>query len=501
MTRISSPLRTSSALLSYLPAGAFVYGAVPNPGGNISEGVVAAEQQAFENAAFRAWWTSETALELRRMIDRVQSVTSMLGDEVVFSVAAAAPRDEVPMVIARIQPGQRAAIANELASIFVERQSSPSYSVSEDLMVITDSSLHLAWALNHLGEGAGSPFAMAIGDRYQRGAGWLVGVDAAPVITIAAGDDAPPVELARLAGLKYLFFEQRSPNGAEENEVTATFQGARSGIASWLADAGSGGAAEFLPADALLAGYVSTREPAQLFKEFAELMSKQQPSFEDELSRLEEKLGAGFAADLTAAMGTEAAFAVQGVTVAGPAWVIVAFVNDPTGVDRAINKLVDVCNADLPLGGQRTGCSIEHETGGALPWNTLNAGSLPFSVTWTFYGGYLVLASDRGTGERAIATRSAGSGLIWSSSFQSQLPASAGIHPSAFAWLNTKGALDVFSALTSNPAARQLLSGRDPVLLVFDGKPEQIHLASRTRLSSAVIDGMMLGSLSGSMLK
>ena len=49
----SSPLRTSSALLSYLPAGAFVYGAVPNLGGKIGEGLAAAEQQAFENAAFR----------------------------------------------------------------------------------------------------------------------------------------------------------------------------------------------------------------------------------------------------------------------------------------------------------------------------------------------------------------------------------------------------------------------------------------------------------------
>jgi len=38
-------------------------------------------------------------------------------------------------------------------------------------------------------------------------------------------------------------------------------------MASWLADSGSGGAAEYLPADALLAGYASTREPWQLFQE------------------------------------------------------------------------------------------------------------------------------------------------------------------------------------------------------------------------------------------
>ncbi|HKW03375.1 MAG TPA: FecR domain-containing protein [Vicinamibacterales bacterium] len=497
MTRVLSPLRTSSALLSYLPAGAFVYGAVPNPGGNFNEGVLAAEQQAFENAAFRAWWTSDTALQLRRIVDRIQSVSSMLGEEVVFSVAAASPDDEVPMVIARIQPGQRSALTDGLASLFAEaHESSPNYSVSDELIVISDSSSHLAWAVSHLGQDAGSPFAAAIGDRYVRGAGWLVGVDAVPVLAMASGGSAPPVDLARLTGLRYLFFEQRAPNGAEENEVTAMFQGTRSGIASWLADAGSGGAAEFLPADALAAGYVSMRQPAQLFQEFTELMSRQQASFQSELSRLEEKLGAGFAANLSAAMGTEAAFAVQGVTVSGPTWVLAALVNDPTVVDSSIGKLVDACNADVAPGDPGKGCTVEHETAGGLVWNTLKSGSLPIAVNWTYYGGYVIVASDRGTGERAIATKTAGSALIWSSAFQAQLPASAGLHPSAFVWLNTKGALDIFSALSGSQAGPGVLAGRDPVLMVLDGKPEQIHLASRTRVSSVAVDAMLLGTLS-----
>jgi ferric-dicitrate binding protein FerR (iron transport regulator) len=500
MTQVWSPVRTSSVLLSYLPAGAFVYGAVPNPSGNISEGVLAAEQQAFENAVFRAWWTSETGLELRRIVDRVQSVSSMLGDEVVFTVAAAAPGDEVPMVIARVQPGRGSALAADLDGLFAAAgESSAPYSVSEDLLVISDSPSHLAWALGHLGQGAASPFAAAIGDRYQRGAGWLVGLDAAPLIELASGDDAPPVELARLTGLKHLFFEQRAPTGAEENEVTATFQGARSGIASWLADGGSGGAAEFLPADALVAGYVSMREPGQLFQEFTTLMATQQESFEGDLNELEENLGAGFVANLTAAMGTEAAFALQGLSVTGPTWVVAALVNDPGVVDSSIAKLVEACNADLASGDESTGCTLEHEAANGLLWNTLKSASLPVGVTWTYYGGYMVAASDRGTAERAVATKNSGSALIWSSSFQAQLPASAGLHPSAFAWLNAKGALDIFSALSTSPAVTQLLAGRDPVLLVFDGKPEQIHLASRTRLSGVIVDAMLLGSLSDSM--
>ena len=101
------------------------------------------------------------------------------------------------MVMARVQPGQRAALASALDGLFAEAgESSRPYSVSDDLMVVSDSPAHLAWALGHLGQGAGSPFAAAIGDRYRRGAGWLIGVDAAPVIAMAAGDDAPPVELA-----------------------------------------------------------------------------------------------------------------------------------------------------------------------------------------------------------------------------------------------------------------------------------------------------------------
>ena len=488
-----SPLRTTSALLSYLPAGAYVYGAVPNLGGKIGEGLIAAEQQAVENTAFRAWWSSEAGLEVRRLVDHVRSVSSMLGDEVVFSVASAGTDDGVPMVMARVQAGQRVALTNALDGLFADAgESSRPYSVSDELLVVSDSPTHVAWAMTHLGQGAGSPFAAAIADRYKRGAGWLIGVDAAPVIAMGAADDAPPLELASMTGVKYLFLEQRAPAGAEENEVTVTFEDGRKGMASWLADAGSGGAAEYLPADALLAGYVSVRQPGQLFEEFTALMSKQEPSFQSNLSKLEETLGAGFVSSLTAAMGTEAAFALQGFSASGPAWVMVGLSNDPAVIDSSLSKLVDTINSQLSAEEQDKRCTLVQESAGGRTWTTLKVGGFPFGATWTYDGGYMVAASDRATAERAIATRNGGSALVWSPAFQGQLPASAGIHPSAFVWVNTKGALEIFSALSPNQAVSGLLAERDPVLVVFDGKPEQIHVASRTRLSSAFIDAMML---------
>ena len=489
-------LRTSSALLPYLPAEAFAFGAVPNLGGKIGLALALADEQSSENAAFGAWWNSETGRQLRQMIDRVQSVSSLLGDEVAFSVSAQAPGQEALMVMARVQPGKRAALSSALDGLFAEAgEAALPYSVTDDLMVVSNTASNLAWALGHLGQGAGSPFAAAIRERYERGVGWLVGLDAAPVILMAKGDDAPPVEFAAMTGLKYLFLEQRAPAGADENEVTLLFQGARKGMASWLADSGSGGAAEYLPADALLAGSASTREPWQLFQEFNALMTKENETLTGGLAEANDKLGAGFLENLTAAVGTEAAFALNGFSVNGPTWVMAVVANDSSVIDNSLRKLADAFNAELSPEEQQMRIVFGQENAGGRAWNTMKTGGLPFGITWTYDQGYLVAGSDRAAAERAIATRNGGSPLVWSPAFLGQLPSSAGMHPSAFAWLNTKGALGVFSAVAPNPALAKLLAERDAVLVVFDGGADTIHAASRTRLTGVILDAMLLQSL------
>jgi hypothetical protein len=317
------------------------------------------------------------------------------------------------------------------------------------------------------------------------------------VIAMAEGDDAPPVELAAMVGLKYLFLEQRAPKGAEENEVTLVFQGERKGMASWLADSGSGGAAEYLPADSLLAGYVSTREPWQLFKEFTAFMTKENASFDADRAKLDEKLGAGFMDSLVQALGTEAAFALNGFSVNGPTWVMAGLVNNPQVIDASMQKLAEAVNAELGPEDQSKRIAIEQENVGGRAWSTMTSGALPFGVTWTYDGGYMVAASDRASAESAIATRNGGSPLVFSQAFKDRLPSSAGIHPAAFAWVNTKGALGIFSALAPNPALAELLAGRDPILVAFDGTPELIHAASRTRISGLIMDVLLLQSLGG----
>ena len=88
---------------------------------------------------------------------------------------------------------------------------------------------------------------------------------------------------------------------------------------------------------------------------------------------MDEKLGAGFIENLTAAMGTEAAFALNGFSVNGPTWVMAGLANDPAVIDSSLQKLVDAFNAELGArragqadrvrAGERGRTGLEHDEG------------------------------------------------------------------------------------------------------------------------------------------
>jgi hypothetical protein len=173
-----------------------------------------------------------------------------------------------------------------------------------------------------------------------------------------------------------------------------------------------------------------------------------------------------------------------------------AVANDPAAIDSSLQTLVNTFNAELGPDDQGRRIVLAQEEAGGRVWSTMTAGGLPFGITWTYDRGYMVAASDRASVERAIATRNGGSQLVWSPDFMGQIPASAGMHPSAFFWLNARGALDLVSTLAPNSSLTELLSRRDPVLVVFDGSTEQIHAASRARITGLIMDAMLLENLS-----
>lgn len=488
------PMRRESRLLPHLPPHTILYGAMPNLSGTIEQAMGLVAQQSSTNPAFGYWWKSPGGQSLQQLVDRVQAITHLLGNEIVFGVAqnAAGSAEKIPMILAEIRPGKQADLEDALAGLSALQAKAPlPYHLTGSLMIVSDSRTHLNWLAANLGQGQETPFIHQILAHYQRGTGWLLGMDMDALVERSAAARNPFIGAHPL---KHLFLEQRTPQGVEENALTLTFKGPRMGLASLLANSGSGGAAEYIPGDVIAAAYASTREPRQLFDELTALLAKAEPSFAGNLSKAESTLGISFANDFAAALGTESAFGIEGISTSGPVWMMAALVNNPSTLDGAIHRLVQGLNAQLAAAGHPEKVFWSQQKIDGRRWDAIKFLKSPISITWTYDHGFMVASSDRGAALRAIAARNGGSALIWTPAFQQQLPGAAGLHPSGFAWLNTKGALADFAGLTQNPSLRQALAERDPILAVFNATTEQIQAISRTRISGFIMDLMLLQS-------
>ena len=188
----------------------------------------------------------------------------------------------------------------------------------------------------------------------------------------------------------------------------------------------------------------------------------------------------------------ETAFGIDGISLSGPSWVFAAQLNDSAAFDETVRNLAKGANALAVISGSGSYPVFEESVIDGRAWRSLKFSDRPLAMTWTYDRGYIVAASDRGAALRALAAKNGGGALVWSHGFQRQMAASAGINPSAFVWVNTRGMLSDLAGLAGNPALGQLLAQRDPVLAVFTATPEQIHVVSRARISGFIVDMMLM---------
>ena len=146
----------------------------------------------------------------------------------------------------------------------------------------------------------------------------------------------PPVELAGMIGMNALFLEQRAPRtGRERGHVR--IPGGGTGMGSWLADAGSGARRSI---------YRPMPSPPATFRPASRCScSRNSPRRSPGRSRtsnaawpLDDGLGAGFIQNLTAALGTEAALALTGLSTSGPTWVMAIVANNPSVIDSSLRS-------------------------------------------------------------------------------------------------------------------------------------------------------------------
>jgi hypothetical protein len=291
-----------------------------------------------------------------------------------------------------------------------------------------------------------------------------------------------------ISNARTAFFEQRSAvdsAGADDLDATLTFNGARTGIASWLAAPGSAGSMEYASPETLMAMSASTRDPRQAFEEMLRLAG---PELLAQLQLFETQTGIHVSSDVAGALGTDFTFSLERATIPIPGWVAALEVLQPTALDSAIQRLVEAANRQIPAGG--TPLALKQETVNGRAWRSIQTSALGMTLHWTYDRGYLIASSDRALALRAIATRDSGLSLPRSTAFRQAVP-QGNLHHSAYFWMNVNSALADAASLINSPALKSLLGSRTPVLVILDGEAEQIRASSRTRLTSLVLDLML----------
>jgi hypothetical protein len=279
-----------------------------------------------------------------------------------------------------------------------------------------------------------------------------------------------------LGAARYVALEQRGGGGRrEDNEVAIGFQGARRGVAAWLAEPSAFGSQEYISSESMAAVAATTRSPRHAFEELSALVG----GVDRRVAQVD------VAADILAHLGSDFSVSLERVGAPMLGWVGAVEVYNPGALDAAIGHMIEAANNRREAADK---IQLARETVDGRAW--LSAGG----YHWTHDRGYMVFGNDRALVQRSVSSRAAGTPLVRSAIFRQMQPLTPTVHNSGFVWLNTRGALGVLAAASGAPmppGLRSLLDSRDPVLVVVNGETERIAAFSRTRLASLLVDVLL----------
>jgi hypothetical protein len=222
------------------------------------------------------------------------------------------------------------------------------------------------------------------------------------------------------------------------------------------------------------------KNPREAFDELLRLGS----GMPDAIRKFESETGVSISGELASSLGANFSVSIERLAFPMPGFIAAFEVNDPGAIDNALTKLAAAAPESHTL-------AISEETSNGRIWKQVRFGRHP-PVYWTYDGGYLLVSPDRALAIHAITTKSGGTPLIHSSKFKDALPPGTGAHHSGFLWLNTSGPIADLATLIPIPSIRGLLSNREPTVIVFHAGKEQIEASSRTRLTSLLLDSIMM---------
>ncbi|MEM1177051.1 MAG: FecR family protein [Acidobacteriota bacterium] len=461
--RVSQPeLRYSSRLLDLAPESTVVYAAAPNFAQTLSETHQVFREQMAESPALQDWMAKNAngfQEHLDEMIDAFGEFGGFLGQELAVAGQQGVGEGNFGVVVMSevLDPaGLQDFVERQLeehgvsgdAPNFIDdpnqaREGDFSIYFQDGLAIGTTGGATLREVVSFL-DGAtnpfiGSSFYNSVSDLYREGAGYLIAADLNRVIagTDLGDDDSDADEQSQWAALgvdnaRHVIFEQKVSGNATHHRAAITFDEARHGIASWLAEPAPMGGLEFVSPDAkIVAGFVF-KDPTLLFDDVLAL-SGEIPSG---LRQFEERYGLSARDDLAGAIGGELVVAVDGPLLPSPAIKVILEVYDPARFQWAMEQALAEANSQLAADGKASLEMEQTESGGRTFYR------LPAEIVdihYTFVEGYLVMASNRALIEQAIRFKESGYSITASSKFLTLLPQDGRNNFSALAYQDFSG--------------------------------------------------------------
>ena len=510
-------LRYSSDLLPYVPDHTVVYAAIPNLAATLGEAGQVFQERLQQSPALRDWWRQQQqgkGAKLGDVINQLKTFSSYLGNEIVFAVAKDGSKYSAPVVLARVQqPGLDVFLGNEMKRLGTDGKpaalqivldpstATPSPGrpflvyLNNDFLVASPDIGELQRTVARLQESGasaftGTPLYKQVIRSYQQGAGWLFCADMEQIIAqnVPDGNGSSKQLPPGIGDVRYLMMERREVGGKTENRAALTFASERHGMASWLAAPASMSGLEFISPDASMVNSLIIKNPRSIVQELFQIIGSSDPNFAQELAKFESKTSVNVLDDITAPLGGEVTFALDGPVLPTPRWKAVFEVYDPATLQSTIGKLVDSFNRE-PQSSNGSLQLTQQEVGSQTYYTIHNSSQPNFEIDYTYFDSYLIAGPDISTLSGAIRDRQSGNSLPHSQTFQALLPSDGYTNFSAIFYHNigpVVGPLvDQIKAVGTLTAQQEksiatLQANTAPGLIYVYGEPDQIVVASDT---------------------
>lgn len=472
-------LRYSSNLLNRLPASTVFFAAIPNLAQYLGDAESVFREKAAASPELSGLWSGKAA-GVMPVIDKLRAASSYLGDEIaVVMVAGPDGRPMAPVFFAETKrPGfpeflntlsipHAVTVHNGFVWFGPDRESVLQFNPATD---------------SANGGFQGTPFYSRIAAVYHEGAGLLLCAD---VSRLGANGSSA------LNGVHYVIAEQKEVDHQMEARASMGFDGARTGIAGWLAEPAPMGSLNYVSPDASFLMSFVTKDAGATVDALAGMFHKTAADFGPE--------GAGIRNDLAASLSGEITVSLDGPLFPVPSWKLVAEVYDAARLQNALQKAAKSFSKPL-----RT--SQEVVDGHTI---YMLAGADPNPLTETHYtiaGGYLIAGPTKAIVTRALQIQASGASMLRSSKFLALAPRDHYANFSAVIYENLGTTLaplaGMAGAFMPNMNAEQQknlqkLGNLRPMLYAAYGEPDRMTIASSDNVLGSSLTNLMTGNLGG----